>query len=103
MSLSIFLDDCRYQFYVGGAVAGSGTYFGEPYEGQDGFNPLRGEFDGASLAISGSYAFPVYSPSDIEASTDKPVWFAERYDVADILGKENLGTVTVTWSFTPAD
>lgn len=101
MSLSLDLERCRYGFYLGGAVAGSGTYFGEAYEGQEGFNPIKGDFDGVGLNMSGSTQFPVYSPGDIEGSTDKPVWFAERYDVAGILG-DDLGTVTVTWSFIPA-
>lgn len=95
--------DCSYGFYTIGGVAGSGTFFDDPFEGVDGYNPLKGDFGGASRTISGSYAFPVYHPSDIEASVDKPIWFAEWYSVGDMLGRENLGTVTVTWSFTAVE
>jgi hypothetical protein len=101
MSFNV-LPDCSYGFYLIGGVAGSGTSFGDAFEGVNGFSPLKGEFEGASLNIGGTFDFPVYHPSDIEASVDKPVWFAEAYDVADILAGTDLGTVSVSWSFTPA-
>ena len=96
--------DCSYSFYTLGSVWGSGTSYGEPAEGALYFNPLNGKFNGASRSISGSYAFPVYADSDIVHQPDAPdTWFIEQGNVVGILGKGNLGTVTVTWSFTAVE
>ncbi|HEX7003628.1 MAG TPA: hypothetical protein VF168_05545 [Trueperaceae bacterium] len=95
--------DCRYGFYFIGNVYVTGRSGDEQIEGPKGVNPIKGEFEAQGLELSGSYDFPVYGPGDIEASVDKPIWFAERYDVADMLGGEGLGTVRVSWNFVPAD
>ncbi|MEX2534000.1 MAG: PKD domain-containing protein [Trueperaceae bacterium] len=96
-------NNCHYTFYLKGAVEGSGTSFDEPFEGTGGFNTLRGRFGGASRNISDSFAFPLYLSSDIVHQPDAPeTWMTERGDVADMLGGD-LGTVTVTWSFTAVE
>jgi hypothetical protein len=95
--------DCGYGFYLIGGVSGKGMAGDEAFQGVNGFSPLRGEFEGASMAISGGFEFPVYHPSEIEASVDKPIWISEHYDVGDMLSGTDLGTVTVTWNFTPVD
>ncbi|MEX2535053.1 MAG: hypothetical protein WD273_05575 [Trueperaceae bacterium] len=102
MTLNV-MADCRYDFYFIGNVFVTGTAGDEPIEGPKGVNPIRGAFEGSGLELSGTFDFPVYGPDEIEASVDKPIWFAERYDVAGMSGEEGLGTVRVNWRFVPGE
>lgn len=113
MSLTV-KDDCTYQVFLQAQVLGEGTSYTRhkgtgKYEGMLGIPAIRGEgiADSGSL-VSGTFELPVLSEGLLERQRNNPDWDAyhyviERDKVADVLGEDKLGTVTVSWHFEAVD
>jgi PKD repeat protein len=100
---NISLDDCRYRFYLFGRVKGTQTSSdGTTSEVAAAFPEIYGEFDITSLTMSGSVPFPMVAYSRLLEENPPTTYVLEYGGIKEIVGADNMGTITVSWNFTPA-
>lgn len=112
LSLVLNAKKCTFHFYLQGQTGGSGERWrrghgNESYTGHHWIHSVRveGTVDSNHL-IAGSAAIPVMTRTQIEDNRiEKDSWVSEFGSTASALqaGGSGLGTVTVTWNFTPVD
>lgn len=104
--------DCSYKFGLQGQVMGKSEIYSRPGPTRPGDDMLwvpgvrgSGIADNGSR-LSGTREFKLMSGSHLEATRhlpDQGDWVSELDQAEKILGRENLGTVTVTWDFRAVD
>lgn len=110
MSLTVKAD-CSYSFHLQGQVMGKSQVYsrsGDPRPGDMLWLPgVSGSgIAGDGARLSGTRDFKVMSRRHLEETRhlrEQPDWVGERDQVEDILGRDNLGTVSVTWHFEAVD
>lgn len=110
MSLTV-KDDCTYQFYLQGQALGDWTVYDrhggtKPSEGMLRIPGMHGDgIAETGSRLSGSADYPLMSSRHLEEMRSQG-WInfvSEHDEVEEILGRDNLGTVTVTWNFEAKD
>ena len=110
MSLTVKAD-CSYTFRLQGQALGTAEVYsrhGDPRPGDLLWLP---GVSGSGIArsgsrLSGTRDFKVMSGMHLEETRhlpEQPDWVSERDQVERILGRDNLGTVSVTWDFEALD
>jgi hypothetical protein len=103
VNLNFNLDDCTFNFNAGAYVYATDNDGHQVEKLTGGMGSKEMPLPTTIAELSGGGEFAAHSPQILQAGYEGD-WFVQNdWDLTNILGEDNQGHATVTWSFTPVD